>query len=113
MIVEWGELGFDGEILEQRICIIDIKTGIKWLGSAKSLINSNTHIPVNDIIDIVKDVVVDAKKGIDGIRIYKYNNAKIQVVLKRNNNFLNASSIKMNINVSGKNIYCVKLSPKI
>jgi len=113
MIVEWGELGFDGEILEQRICIIDIKTGIKWLGSAKSLINSNTHIPVNDIIDIVKDVVVDAKKGIDGIRIYKYNNAKIQVVLKRNNNFLNASSIKMNINVSGKNIYYVELDPKI
>jgi len=113
MIVEWGELGFDGEILEQRICIIDIKTGIKWLGSAKSLINSNTHIPVNDIIDIVKDVVVDAKKGIDGIRIYKYNNAKIHVELKRNNNFLNASSIKMNINVNGKNIYYVELDPKI
>ncbi len=113
MIVEWGELGFEGEFLEQRVSIIDTKTGIKWRGSAKSSINLNTHIPVNDILNIVRNVVVDAKKGIDGIRIYKYNNAKIHVVLKRNDNFLNASSIKMNIDIDGKNMYYMELDPKI
>lgn len=113
MMVEWGELEFDGEFLEQRVSIIDNETGIKWLGSAKSLINLSRHVLINDIIDIVKNAIVDAKKGIDGTRIYKHNNAKIHIELKRNDNFLNVSSIRMKVVVKGKNICSVQLDPEI
>ncbi len=113
MMIEWGEFEFIGEFIEQAVSIVDTKTGIKWFGSAKSLVNLDNHIPANEIINIVKNAIAHAKKGVDGVRIYKYNEAKIHVELKRNDSFLNASSIKMRVSVNGKNVYCMELDPKI
>ncbi len=111
--MEWGEPEITDEFMEQRVSIIDSRTGIRWSGSARSVIGHDYELPVNKILDIVRNAVAEARRGVDGIRIYRYEQARIHVELRRNNGFLNASSIKMDVSIEDKNIYHISLDPEI
>ncbi len=112
MLMECNEATYGRGYMEQSIVIADPATGIKWRGKARARLESIHDVPAK-VIEIAREAVVDARKGVNGIRIYRYGSKRIRVVLEDSDNYLNTSSIKIDVVIDGEKIYSAKLRPEL
>ncbi len=98
------------DVMVQRFNIID-NTGIIWKGIVKTK-NIMTISP-RRLWEIIEDAIVDARSGINAVRVYRDGETRIRVKLSNKNDFLNASIISITIHYNGEKIYSLHLEPTI
>ena len=104
---------YNDEYMVQRVVIIDDISGIQWSGEVRSRGLCNQDIGINDIIDLVKDSIVDARKGVNLTKVIKMGETRVKVSLRKTSGFINASKIELYILNQDNEALTIKLTPWI
>ncbi|RLG83487.1 MAG: hypothetical protein DRO40_04470 [Thermoprotei archaeon] len=106
---------YKDDAIVQPVNIID-DVGIVWKGYAVCNMNYSMPINVSEVMNLVLNVIADARSGKNGFRLYVSDKFKIEVRFRNNDSFINASTIELIIrenNESNKKLYSLILEPSL